>query len=43
MEGASENIERRISELESLRKYLRQEEITGEMLGILGSEVFFSR
>ena len=41
MEGASENIERHISELESLRKYLRQEEITGEMLEILGSGGFF--
>jgi F-type H+-transporting ATPase subunit gamma len=43
MEGASENIERHISELESLRKYLRQEEITGEMLEILGSGGFFRR
>jgi F-type H+-transporting ATPase subunit gamma len=43
MEGASENITRHISELESLWKYLRQEEITGEMLEILGSGGFFSR
>jgi F-type H+-transporting ATPase subunit gamma len=43
MEGASENIGRHISELESLRKYLRQEEITGEMLEILGSGGFFRR
>ena len=43
MEGASENIERHISEMESLRKYLRQEEITGEMLEILGSGGFFRR
>jgi F-type H+-transporting ATPase subunit gamma len=41
MEGASENITRHISELESLWKYLRQEEITGEMLEILGSGGFF--
>jgi ATP synthase F1 gamma subunit len=43
MEGASENIARHISEMESLRKYLRQEEITGEMLEILGSGGFFRR
>jgi F0F1-type ATP synthase gamma subunit len=43
MEGASENIDRHISELESLQKYLRQEEITGEMLEILGSGGFFRR
>jgi F-type H+-transporting ATPase subunit gamma len=43
MEGASENISRHISELESLWKYLRQEEITGEMLEILGSGGFFSQ
>jgi F-type H+-transporting ATPase subunit gamma len=41
MEGASENIRRRISELDSLRKYLRQEEITGEILEILGSGGFY--
>ena len=41
MEGASENITRHIAELESLWKYLRQEEITGEMLEILGSGGFF--
>jgi len=41
MEGASENISRHITELESLWKYLRQEEITGEMLEILGSGGFF--
>jgi len=41
MEGASENITRHIEELESLWKYLRQEEITGEMLEILGSGGFF--
>ena len=41
MEGATENITRHITELESLWKYLRQEEITGEMLEILGSGGFF--
>ena len=41
MEGASENIRRHITELDSLRKYLRQEEITGEILEILGSGGFF--
>ncbi|HEX9024370.1 MAG TPA: F0F1 ATP synthase subunit gamma [Geobacteraceae bacterium] len=41
MEGASENIRRHILELDSLRKYLRQEEITGEILEILGSGGFF--
>jgi len=43
MEGASENIARHITDLESLQKYLRQEEITGEMLEILGSGGFFRR
>jgi F0F1-type ATP synthase gamma subunit len=42
MEGASENIKRHITELDSLRKYLRQEEITGEILEILGSGGFFT-
>lgn len=41
MEGASENIKRHITELDSLRKYLRQEEITGEILEILGSGGFY--
>jgi len=41
MEGASENITRRISDLDSLHKYVRQEEITGEMLEILGSGGFY--
>ncbi len=41
MEGASENIRRHITELDSLRKYLRQEEITGEILEILGSGGFY--
>jgi F-type H+-transporting ATPase subunit gamma len=43
MEGASENIKRHISDLESLRRYLRQEEITGELLEILGSGGFYGR
>jgi F-type H+-transporting ATPase subunit gamma len=41
MEGASENIQRRISDLDSLRKYVRQEEITEEMLEIFGSGGFY--
>lgn len=36
MESASENITKNISGLEVARKYLRQEEITGEILEILG-------
>jgi F-type H+-transporting ATPase subunit gamma len=41
MEGASKNITRHISDLTSLEKYVRQEEITEEMLEILGSGGFF--
>lgn len=41
MEGAAENMKRRISELDSLQKYVRQEEITEEMLEILGSGMFY--
>jgi alternate F1F0 ATPase F1 subunit gamma len=41
MEGAAENIKRRISDLDSLQKYIRQEEITEEMLEILGSGMFY--
>ena len=41
MEGAAENMKRRISELDSLQKYIRQEEITEEMLEILGSGMFY--
>ncbi|GER94031.1 hypothetical protein A45J_1789 [hot springs metagenome] len=41
MEGAVENIKRRISLLDSLQKYIRQEEITEEMLEILGSGMFY--
>jgi F-type H+-transporting ATPase subunit gamma len=41
MEGASEGLKRRIAALGSLEKYVRQEEITEEMLEILGSGAFF--
>jgi ATP synthase F1 gamma subunit len=41
MEGAAESIKGRISELDSLQKYIRQEEITEEMLEILGSGMFY--
>lgn len=41
MEGAAESIKRRISDLDSLQKYIRQEEITEEMLEILGSGMFY--
>jgi F-type H+-transporting ATPase subunit gamma len=41
MEGASENLKMHISELDSLQKYVRQEEITEEMLEILGSGMFY--
>lgn len=41
MEGASESIKRHISELDSFQKYVRQEEITEEMLEILGSGMFY--
>jgi F-type H+-transporting ATPase subunit gamma len=37
MEGASESLRQHIEDLGSLRKYVRQEEITEEMLEILGS------
>ncbi len=43
MDGASENIRRRIAELDSLGKYAHQEEVTEEMLEILGSGGFFGR
>jgi F-type H+-transporting ATPase subunit gamma len=43
MEAASESLKRRITELGSLQKYVRQEEITEEMLEILGSGLFFKR
>lgn len=41
MENASENLKRRISDLDSRKKYVRQEEITEEMLEILGSGMFY--
>ena len=41
MEGASESIKKHIEELGSLQKYIRQEEITEEMLEILGSGMFY--
>jgi ATP synthase F1 gamma subunit len=43
LEGATENLKRRIGELGSLRNYLRQEEITEEMLEILSSGGFYGR
>jgi len=43
LEGATENLKRRISELGSLRNYLRQEEITEEMLEILSSGGGYAR
>ncbi len=41
MEGASEAVKKYIEELSSLQKYIRQEEITEEMLEILGSGMFY--
>jgi ATP synthase F1 gamma subunit len=41
MEGASEAVKKYIEELSSLQKYTRQEEITEEMLEILGSGMFY--
>jgi len=41
MEGASETVKKHIVELGSLQKYVRQEEITEEMLEILGSGMFY--
>lgn len=41
MEGASESLKRRLADLGSLQKYARQEEITEEMLEILGGGAFF--
>jgi hypothetical protein len=43
MEGASESLNKRIAELGSLQNYVRQEEITEEMLEILGSGTVISR
>jgi F-type H+-transporting ATPase subunit gamma len=41
MEGASESLRKHLSDLGSLQKYLGQEEITEEMLEILGSGMFY--
>ena len=41
MEGASENLQQRIVELGSLQNYIRQEEVTEEMLEILGGGCFY--
>jgi F-type H+-transporting ATPase subunit gamma len=41
MEGATENLKRHLADLGSLQKYVRQEEITEEMLEILGSGAFY--
>jgi ATP synthase F1 gamma subunit len=41
MEGASETLKKHIGELSALQKYVRQEEITEEMLEILGSGMFY--
>ncbi|MEW6585834.1 MAG: FoF1 ATP synthase subunit gamma [Nitrospirota bacterium] len=43
MEGASETLKTHLSELKTLQKYLQQEEITEEMLEILGSGMFYGR
>jgi len=41
MEGASESPKKRTAELSSLQNYVRQEEITEEMLEILGGGMFY--
>jgi F-type H+-transporting ATPase subunit gamma len=41
MEGASESLKKHLSELSSLQRYIGQEEITEEMLEILGSGMFY--
>lgn len=38
---ASDTIKKYIGELSSSQKYIRQEEITEELLGILGSGLFY--
>ncbi len=43
MEGASENLKKRIFLLESQQNYIRQEEITEEMHEILGGGMFFEK
>lgn len=41
MEGASETLRKHLSEFKSMQNYIRQEEITEEMLEILGSGMFY--
>jgi ATP synthase F1 gamma subunit len=41
LEAASENIEKRLEQLGSLQNYARQEEITAEMIEILGGGMFY--
>lgn len=41
MEGASESLRKHLAELGSLQRYIGQEEITEEMLEILGSGMFY--
>jgi F-type H+-transporting ATPase subunit gamma len=43
MEGAAETIKEHAAALDSLSKYVRQEEITGEVLEILGSGMFYDK
>jgi F-type H+-transporting ATPase subunit gamma len=43
MEGAAETVKKHIGELSSLQKYIRQEEITEEMIEILGSGMFYGK
>lgn len=43
MEGASEALKRQLSNLTSMQMYTRQEEITEEMLEILGSGMFYRK
>ncbi len=41
LEGAADTLRRRVAEIEGQRRYLRQEEVTEEMLEILGTGMFF--
>jgi F-type H+-transporting ATPase subunit gamma len=43
MEGASESLKKHLEELGSLQRYVGQEEITEEMLEILGSGMFYRK
>lgn len=43
MDGASETLKRQLSNLNSVQMYARQEEITEEMLEILGSGMFYKK